>query len=561
MANGDISEDSATPDFAWRRTNAPVASSRTDDIWFIDENTGWAVNSNGQILKTENGGATWSEQLQGSMYWRCISFANESVGWAGSLTANNRLYGTRNGGKTWSRVTNLPDIPAKICGLTVLDENTVIGSGTNEPGDTAAVVISHDAGATWIVRDMSEFATLLVDNYFVDANRGWVVGGKADRPNPAREDVLPVVLFTEDGGGTWRNVVEDIADTLRVGEWGWKIQFLDDQIGFVSMEAFDWAAILRTDDGARSWVRHEINDSQQNANIEGIGFIDSNTGWVGGWGDRKFQRGATSATLDSGRNWSDANEVGRFLNRFRFIGSPLRVGYASGLTVYKYSRDPLPEPLTPAEGQLLQNNDPMEVAGGLELPIVIPHGTRRIRVDVWDRFGTYVWSLLDDFGPEPGARTVKWDFRVWLGRLLDPGILIIRVTADGVAESQLVRFLGADDSGGGGGDDVAESYADVVAILDESIGGSNQPVGAHGAFWRNMDRDAFVAATIFGVKLITPNDGAGSGLVKALRGQTPFGSDSGNPDGQFRRMPAGRAPVAEDTIAAIERWIDNGAPA
>ena len=43
----------------WRPTNAPLASSRTDDIWFLDPVVGWAVNSNGQILKTSDGGMTW----------------------------------------------------------------------------------------------------------------------------------------------------------------------------------------------------------------------------------------------------------------------------------------------------------------------------------------------------------------------------------------------------------------------------------------------------------------------------------------------------------------------
>ncbi len=93
------------------------------------------------------------------------------------------------------------------------------------------------------------------------------------------------------------------------------------------------------------------------------------------------------------------------------------------------------------------------------------------------------------------------------------------------------------------------------------VGGSSRPVGAHGAFWRNMDRDEFVEeASIFGVKLITLSDGVGSGLVKALRGETPFGSDTGNPDGRFRRMPANQQPLAEEKIAAIEKWIDDGGP-
>ena len=46
--------------FTWKPTNAPQASSRTDDIWFLDEEHGWAVNSNGQALYTADGGSTWA---------------------------------------------------------------------------------------------------------------------------------------------------------------------------------------------------------------------------------------------------------------------------------------------------------------------------------------------------------------------------------------------------------------------------------------------------------------------------------------------------------------------
>lgn len=36
-----------------------------------------------------------------------------------------------------------------------------------------------------------------------------------------------------------------------------------------------------------------------------------------------------------GLSWSDANHIGLAINRFRFFGSPVTVGYASGQTVYK----------------------------------------------------------------------------------------------------------------------------------------------------------------------------------------------------------------------------------
>jgi photosystem II stability/assembly factor-like uncharacterized protein len=76
---GDISN------FRWVKTNAPPASSRTDDIWFLDENVGWAVNSNGQILKTEDGFQSFVEQAKLGNYLRCVAFASADVGWVGTL--------------------------------------------------------------------------------------------------------------------------------------------------------------------------------------------------------------------------------------------------------------------------------------------------------------------------------------------------------------------------------------------------------------------------------------------------------------------------------------------
>ena len=38
-------------------------------------------------------------------------------------------------------------------------------------------------------------------------------------------------------------------DDLHAGEWGWKIHFVDPQLGFVSLENFDDGATLKTTDG------------------------------------------------------------------------------------------------------------------------------------------------------------------------------------------------------------------------------------------------------------------------------------------------------------------------
>jgi len=424
----------------WQRTSAPVASSRTDDIWFLDADRGWAVNSNGHILHTPDGGETWQRQFSASgAYLRCVGFANERVGWVGSLTEPTRLFHTSDGGASWALVDNLPpDAPPAICGLSIVSERVVYGSGTNFPDRPAGVVKTVDGGATWTAMDLGEHATLLVDIFFRDEQRGWVVGGKADVPNPDREDVTPVVLFTEDGGQTWENRLAGADGELPKGEWGWKIQFLDDEVGFVSLENETDGAILKTVDGGRTWTRKPVNDPQDNANLEGIGFVDDKLGWTGGWGDKNFEGGFTSETRDGGETWTDANHVGKFLNRFRFIREPELVGYASGDTVYKYSA----APVAPESQRVPATPDEPEAFSRSRLPIQIPvtaePGAQSVRVDIWDRFGEHLATPLEETAPAAGAREVSWSGETESGGQAAPGIYMYRVTIDDSAESRTV---------------------------------------------------------------------------------------------------------------------------
>ncbi|MES2055546.1 MAG: tyrosinase family protein [Pseudomonadota bacterium] len=110
-------------------------------------------------------------------------------------------------------------------------------------------------------------------------------------------------------------------------------------------------------------------------------------------------------------------------------------------------------------------------------------------------------------------------------------------------------------------------YADVQAIL-RSAGGTD--TGALGAFWE-LPLPQFLALSVMGVTLIEPeaggsccgnggmggsvsDRGARSGLVRGLRGQSPF-------DGtQFPRLPWGGSAVTTADIDRIESWIDEGCP-
>ncbi len=179
--------------------------------------------------------------------------------------------------------------------------------------------------------------------------------------------------------------------------------------------------------------------SQDNANIEGIGFADENVGWAGGWGDEGFQAGFTSETRDGGDTWTDANHVGKFLNRFRFIHEPEFVGYASGDTVYKYA------PAAPSEPSLVGPPQPDEILrSGLpvHVPVQAPAGTELVRVDVFDRFGEHLATPMYEERPEPGEREIAWSGETRSGGSAGDGIYLIRVTVDDDAESHAVVIRG-----------------------------------------------------------------------------------------------------------------------
>jgi len=251
------------------------------------------------------------------------------------------------------------------------------------------------------------------------------------------------VLRTDDGGKTWTNRVADIEDELSLGEWGWKIFFLDDHVGFVSLENFCEGAILKTTDGGHTWKRFAINDAQKNANLEGLGFADQNHGWVGGWGSADFLKGSSSETTDGGQNWSDIDwgsaGAGEFINRFRFFGNPVKVGYASGDTVYKYSAEEAPAAQAlAAKSTIFVNPEPSQSARPIRLPITVFSGTTRLSINAWDRFGDHVRRISDETHPAAGERVVEWDLANDAGEPLEPGYYIVRVSTDDRSESKIV---------------------------------------------------------------------------------------------------------------------------
>lgn len=436
----DIGDHSMAIRYVWKATNTTRVT-RHDDIWFVSSQEGWAVNSDGKILYTNDAGDHW--EVVGSdseTYFRCISMTPEGRGWIGAIVPRTKRLWRSTDGQNWSVLEDrlLPIQPTAICGICTVGEDVIYGSGTQYPNRPAAIIKSTNGGEDWISIDMNGHADLLIDIYFTDPENGWVVGGKG---GDEYEQLKPVVLRTNDGGNTWTNKLKGSGIQFPLGEWGWKIQFLDDNLGFISTENFNAAAILKTRDGGESWERIVVQDQQGNMNLEGIGFLDEYRGWVGGWGG-PFPRppGFSSGTEDGGETWFDANDVGMFINRFRFTGEKPIVAYASGEHVYRCVEvtDDAMLSLLPAASKSDDERVIPHVSETLDVKVEVPVGARHLRIACHDRRLRLIHVLCDERDPMPGSRELSWNFASPSGEDFGLGYFFYRVSIDDEATSSLV---------------------------------------------------------------------------------------------------------------------------
>ena len=81
-----------------------------NSVYFTDQDTGWAVGSNGIILNTINGGVNWNPQTSGTiMFLQSIHFVNNNTGWA--VGGNGTILKTTNGGVSFVEESKIDEIP------------------------------------------------------------------------------------------------------------------------------------------------------------------------------------------------------------------------------------------------------------------------------------------------------------------------------------------------------------------------------------------------------------------------------------------------------------------
>jgi photosystem II stability/assembly factor-like uncharacterized protein len=197
---------------SWSRLLNVPASENLRGLWFSDSAHGWVVGVSGTILRTEDGGASWTRRNPTALQLNSVSFSGTLDGWA--VGEGGVILGTHDGGDSWYIVQ--PSVTALslrgvwrrtatrawaggaqgvmpftaatadslqwllgtfgatnvVNDLQFLDDLTGYAVGTNGQG---MVLKTLDGGATWGPQLANSVQTFH-DVYFVDGLRGWAVG-------------------------------------------------------------------------------------------------------------------------------------------------------------------------------------------------------------------------------------------------------------------------------------------------------------------------------------------------------------------------------------------------
>ena len=341
MAAAGASQD-ALPQ--WRKLSSEPYKGKQDDISFVTPELGIYGNGAGRIFRTTDGGASWEQVFaKPGTFVRCLAFVTDKVAVMGNIgpgyfpgvTDATPLYRTEDGGTTWSPVASIEGAPVVgLCAFDVVQVPFINAGnldhrprivGVGRVGGPTAFIWSDDLGKTWKQGRIPDLGAMAFDVKFLDDRRGFLAS--ATHADVAQSHAL--ILATEDGGTTWREVYR----STRPFETTWKFSFPTQEVGYCTVQSYnpDPSAsqrfVAKTTDGGRTWVEIPLVDDHKVREF-GIAFVDADRGWVGA-----MPRGF--GTTDGGRTWTPA-DFGNAVNKIRLV--PTKdgvVGYAIGVEIHK----------------------------------------------------------------------------------------------------------------------------------------------------------------------------------------------------------------------------------
>ncbi|MCB0712128.1 MAG: T9SS type A sorting domain-containing protein [Ignavibacteriae bacterium] len=258
----------------------PVSFALTDAA-VLSDSVMVVVGYNGSILRTVDGGDTWSCFNDGTIYrFNTVDFLDDQFGIVGG--EDGRLHYTTDGGEHWN-LDKAPQVIDFIKGVHIYNRlNAVAVGGTLAPRNI--ILRTTNGGESWVNQPSGSTQTLN-GTYMVDSMNVWAVG------------IANHVLHSTDGGSSWEVVDVGLPSLVSLQS----ISFADAERGVIVGEK---GTRLITTDGGESWK--QITDPPATANYYDVEWYDSQHGLIAG-------EGQGLGTTDGGESWFPTPPAGYYL--------------------------------------------------------------------------------------------------------------------------------------------------------------------------------------------------------------------------------------------------------
>jgi photosystem II stability/assembly factor-like uncharacterized protein len=414
----------ASSQLSWNRLGTPTDADLRS-LAFVDSVNGWVAGKGGTIMRTTDGGITWTvQQTNTQENIVAIFMLNQRVGWALSpywsdsmLTYITQVHRTTNGGDLWMHVS-LPDNYF----ITISFADSSRGSMGGAQG---AFFKSTDGGISWSQAEVDPAVLFDVHKVkFFSPERGYAVGG--------RFDARAVTWQTTNGGTLWNTVLLDATEPL------FDFCFLDSlRIMAVGGDPDFGVAVAHTTDGGLQWDFAFIGVV---GIARAVSFRTSLEAWcpLGAEADTSLQVGSAIFTLDGGETWNlfylpERTPV--FDVQFTDAGHGYMVGDSGA--VFKFSDTVLnvggSSDGLPARAMLFQNYpNPFNPATVIRYQVPV---SSNVSLKIYNPLGQEIATLVDKV-MQSGRYEVRFD-----GTGLPSGIFFYRLVAGSFLDTRKLLLL------------------------------------------------------------------------------------------------------------------------
>lgn len=240
-------------------------------VFFLNQDTGFAVGNKGLFVKTTNGGTNWEFQtIDSNYYFTNVCFTAYNTGYAvGGINVDSTylktlILKTTDGGTNWSQLsTGLTN----NCVLNICFPNPDTGFATAYNGK---ILKTTDAGSTWTLYSVDcEYGNKC---FFVNDTLGYFTGSKFE---PSVQEYHHKIFKTINGGAEW-TLVKSISGSSEIGSLN-SIFFINVDTGYIVGNGL---SIIKTENGGTVWTYQPL--AGYLVYLNDVFFTGDNTGYAVG---------------------------------------------------------------------------------------------------------------------------------------------------------------------------------------------------------------------------------------------------------------------------------------